>query len=462
MDLKVFKAPTMAEALTAAKAEFGAAAVILHTRSVQHKSMLGLRKTTRIELTVARNLPKPRRPEQPRGQSGREARRAPVRPDAPAAKMPAPHHAEVPPPALVGELPSVLRPGEALMQTPAAQTAQLRSLNKEVADLRELVKDVVRAQHKQIRPDLPGGLRAAYMQLLSTAVADELANDIVCRVKDASRPAQLADDRHVRGLVAKELARLVPTSGPIRRDEDGAKGRPHVLALVGPTGVGKTTTVAKLAANLKLRDGHKVGLITLDTYRLAAVEQLRKYADIIGAELAVVASPGEIKNALKKLADCDFVLIDTAGRSPKAEHDLEQLRRFLDAAAPDEVHLVLSGASSPQQLELVTERFAKVRVDKVIFTKLDEAAQVGVVLNVAAKLGKQLSYVTTGQDVPADIEVSDARRLARLILGEELTPPPAGDDEKPAAPRRVPASAGPARREPAAAPAAAHALGVAA
>jgi flagellar biosynthesis protein FlhF len=403
MDLKVFKAPTMAEALNAAKTEYGPAAVILHTRSVETKRYLGLVRNTHIELTVGRNLPKARK----KPQKHIPPPAAPVRPEAPT-KMPSPLHAEIPPTA---------RPGDVLLGTPAAQAAQYRQLNQEMADLKSVVKDLVRVQHQQVRPDLPDNLQDAYMQLISNAVAEELAQQIIRRLIETTRPMMLADERQVRHLVAKELAKLLPTAGPIRR---AAQNRPHVLALIGPTGVGKTTTVAKLAANLKLREGHRVGLITIDTYRLAAVDQLRKYADIIGADLEVVANPEQIKPALEKLAGCDFVLVDTAGRSPKATEDLAKLREFLAAAAPDEVHLVLSSTASPRQLELVTEKFNQVRLDKVIFTKLDEAAQVGVVLNVAAKLGKQLSYITTGQDVPNDIEVSDAKRIAQLILGDDL------------------------------------------
>jgi len=193
-----------------------------------------------------------------------------------------------------------------------------------------------------------------------------------------------------------------------------------VVALIGPTGVGKTTTIAKLAANLKLREKHRVGLITLDTYRIAAVDQLKKYADIIGAPLRVVNTTDDLREAIASMSDCEYVLIDTAGRSPKDTMKLNELRGFLDAAQPDEVHLVLSTTASPSCIQLAIDRFNDVRVDKIIFTKLDEAAHVGVVLNVIRKVNKSLSYITTGQDVPNDIEVGRGKKLAQLILGMEL------------------------------------------
>ena len=172
-----------------------------------------------------------------------------------------------------------------------------------------------------------------------------------------------------------------------------------------------------MAANLKLTEKHKVGLITLDTYRIAAIDQLKRYADIIGSPLRVVGNPEELIEAMAFMSGMDFVLIDTAGRSPKDMMKLNELRELLATIEPDEVHLVLSSTSSPACIELAIERFSDVRVDKVIFTKLDEAAHVGVVLNVIRKLNKSLSYVTTGQQVPQDIAVGHGKMLARMILG---------------------------------------------
>jgi flagellar biosynthesis protein FlhF len=134
----------------------------------------------------------------------------------------------------------------------------------------------------------------------------------------------------------------------------------------------------------------------------------------------VVSSPEDLRDAVASMSDCDFVLIDTAGRSPKDTLKLNELKTFLEAANPEEVHLVLSTTASRECAELAIERFADVRVDKLIFTKLDEANSVGNVLNVVRSVKKPLSYVTTGQDVPADIEVARGRRVAQLILGSEL------------------------------------------
>jgi flagellar biosynthesis protein FlhF len=231
------------------------------------------------------------------------------------------------------------------------------------------------------------------------------------------RPEHLSQPQFVREKLAEQLEKLLPTSGPIVRTKSVG---PHVVALIGPTGVGKTTTLAKLAANLKLREKHRVGLITLDTYRIAAVDQLKKYADIIGSPLRVVGNIEDLKDAIAQMSDCDFVLIDTAGRSPNDALKLNELKGLLDSIKPDEVHLVISSTASQACVELAVTKFSDVRVDKIIFTKIDEAAHVGTVLNVVRKVNKQLSYITTGQDVPDDIEVGRGRRLAQLILGNAI------------------------------------------
>ncbi len=200
----------------------------------------------------------------------------------------------------------------------------------------------------------------------------------------------------------------------------GDGGRPLTIALVGPTGVGKTTTIAKLAAAYKLRQGKKVGLITSDTYRIAAVDQLRTYANIIGLPLKVALTPREMAGACGSLADCDVILVDTAGRSQHDKGRLEELAAFIDAATPDETHLVLSATVAEPVLAKAAERFAVLQPTRVIFSKLDEAVHFGVIVNTCRKVGMRVSYVTTGQEVPDEIELAQADRLARLVLDGEL------------------------------------------
>jgi flagellar biosynthesis protein FlhF len=208
----------------------------------------------------------------------------------------------------------------------------------------------------------------------------------------------------------------VPVAPPIL----AVPGTRRVVALVGPTGVGKTTTVAKLAANFKLVHGLRPGLVTVDTYRIAAVEQLRTYAEIIDLPLAVANEPAQMRDALESLGRVDLVLIDTAGRSPRDEVKIRELADFLAEAKPDEVHLVLSATSAERSLRAAVERFALARADRLILTKLDEADGLGGILAAIGQANLPVSYLTTGQAVPDDIEPADRRRLARLILGHEV------------------------------------------
>lgn len=395
MNMQTFKASTMAEALAQVKSVMGGDAVILHTRTYQRRKMLGLRRQEVVEITAGKGLPIPQR----------SARRVPVATGTTGA--------------VAASAPSALRsrgaePGRQLLETPAASNAMLMNISQEMSSLRSMVKDLVTHTRAKQCPQIPEDLFDYYMQLIGNQVAEELAADIVKTLQREIRPEHFSNAHAMREKMAEQLEKLLPVSGPIVRKKSVG---PHVVALIGPTGVGKTTTIAKLAANLKLREKRRVGLITIDTYRIAAIDQLKKYADIIGSPLRVVGSPEDLRDAILAMADCEFILIDTAGRSPNDTLKLNELKGFLTIAEPDEVHLVLSTTASQACVELAIERFGNVRVDKIIFTKLDEAAHVGVVLNVVRKVNKSLSYITTGQDVPDDIEVGRGRKLAQMILG---------------------------------------------
>ncbi len=264
-------------------------------------------------------------------------------------------------------------------------------------------------------PDLPSVLVPTYSQLIEADVPEVLARRLVRHVAEDLEPDQFDHPDAVREALFDAVELSIPIAPPIK----AVVGTRRVVALVGPTGVGKTTTVAKLAANFKLSHGVRVGLITVDTYRIAAVEQLKTYAEIIDLPLAVVNDPMEMPRALDELGPVDLVFIDTAGRSPRDEVKIRELAEFLMHARPDEVHLVLSAVAGQRNLRAAVERFATVQVDRLILTKLDEADSLGGVLAVLGLSSRPLSYLTTGQAVPDDIEPADRKRLARLILRHE-------------------------------------------
>ena len=194
-----------------------------------------------------------------------------------------------------------------------------------------------------------------YAQLLEAEVPEVLARRLVRHVAERLEPDEVHRPEAVRDALCDAVESCMPIAPPIA----AVAGTRRVVALVGPTGVGKTTTVAKLAANFKLAHGFRPGLVTVDTYRIAAVEQLRTYAEIIDLPLAVANAPGEMRRAIDELGDVDLVLIDTAGRSPRDEVKIRELADFLAEARPDEVHLVLSAVAGERSLRAAVERFAR-------------------------------------------------------------------------------------------------------
>jgi flagellar biosynthesis protein FlhF len=262
-----------------------------------------------------------------------------------------------------------------------------------------------------MRP-LPDSLFQLFTELLDAEINEATARALVERVQEQLPAEALHDVALVRLHAAKMLEDDFAVTGPIRVQP----GERRLVALVGPTGVGKTTTIAKLAANFRLREKRRVGLITVDTYRIAAVEQLRTYADIIDLPMEVVATPRDMRQAVARMADLDLILMDTAGRSPRDEVKIQELRSLLCEAQPDEVHLVLSSVAGAESLTKTAERFAAVGTTAMLLTKLDEAPSLGNLLPLVASCRLPLSYVTNGQNVPDDIAAADSGRLARCVL----------------------------------------------
>ena len=192
--------------------------------------------------------------------------------------------------------------------------------------------------------------------------------------------------------------------------------RKGVIAFVGPTGVGKTTTLAKLAARYSMSERLRVGLISADTYRIAAADQLKTYAKIMGLPIKVVSEKEEFKEALSRFSDRDVVMVDTPGKSRKDQGYIEKLRDFLSVGVPVETNLLLSLTASRENMLEAASRFDTVDYDNIIFTKVDEATGLGSMYDVIDEVGKPVSYLTVGQNVPNDIEDANPGRIARLIM----------------------------------------------
>lgn len=199
-----------------------------------------------------------------------------------------------------------------------------------------------------------------------------------------------------------------------------AKKKPKVVFFIGPTGVGKTTTIAKIASKFKVEQDKKVALLTADTYRIAAAEQLRTYASILDTPLSIIYSPEDIGDEIEKFKDCDLILVDTAGFSHKNDVQRDDMKKLL-ASLPEQyerqIYLVLSSTTKYKDLIEITDIYNGFCDYHLIFTKLDETSAYGNILNIKLKTGAAISYVTTGQNVPDDIEVVDTQKLVKQLLG---------------------------------------------
>ena len=429
MNVKTYQGGTMADALAKVKRDLGTSAVILHTRSFKQGGVMGLGARNVVEITAGANVNVQARKHAPARQTQGMQSPGARGGNLSTAVLEAPH----PPRAALERHPlrsiyaqsRLTRPAETGATTREMAASALKEpafeLRNEISSLRTMVESLLqRTAGTGQRADLPAALSKLYTQLIEQQVSDEIAYRVVDDVKAELSPEQLGNPTVIRERLTQKLEQMLPANlgHAVARATTGTGCRS--ICLIGPTGVGKTTTIAKLAAAFKLRQKQKVGLITIDTYRIAAVDQLRTYANIIGVPLKVVLTPTELVAAMKEMADCDTVLIDTAGRSHADQLKLNELAQFIAVGKPTEVHLVLSSTTTQEAMEAALERFSAVRVDQIIFTKLDEAVSFGVLLNVARVAARALSYLTTGQDVPDNIEVGQPRRLARLILGEKL------------------------------------------
>jgi len=278
----------------------------------------------------------------------------------------------------------------------------------DVRELKSMISFLIDQSLDDKRINESKSFLALARHLKNQGVAPEYIQGLIREIKDHAGDGPPPDLRTLLYLAALKMGDCMTFGGWIHGADDQSGQR--VIALIGPTGVGKTTTIAKLASDLAMR-GKKVGLITIDTYRIAAIEQLKIYAKILNIPLEVVLSPGDLKNALRSFRSAEVVLIDTAGRSQRDMAQLDDLGRFLEVIEGVETRLTLSASASDRQMEETIRNFSRLRVDGLIFTKLDEAVNLGSVYNQHARTGIPISYFTTGQRVPEDIEEAGAKRL---------------------------------------------------
>ncbi|NOX36581.1 MAG: flagellar biosynthesis protein FlhF [Calditrichaeota bacterium] len=291
------------------------------------------------------------------------------------------------------------------------QLSNIVELRDEISDIKKTLNQVADFLKYSRMPALPELFKEMLKKLVDNEVHEDLAKAIVQTVYSHTHMT----DYGKREVVTRNLLNLLGKMIKIAQPLDKIKRTPYVIALVGPTGVGKTTTIAKIAANLKLFFNRRVALISADTYRIAAIEQLQTFANIANIPMSVAYSPQEIREAIYKYKDKEIILIDTVGRSQKHDQHLRDLQKFVDAANPDEVHLVLSLTASLKTMLDVVKRFQLLRPNRFIFSKLDESIHTGNIINILYKHQLPVSFLTTGQTVPNDIVPADRTLLSNLI-----------------------------------------------
>jgi flagellar biosynthesis protein FlhF len=299
--------------------------------------------------------------------------------------------------------------------TSASNNESSGNLRQGLSGLQSLVEQMRAASDGNDGSDFPPPLADAYRRLTRANVPHQSARELVGKVCDTLPPTELDNAARVGKCVRKVLEAEIRTSGEI----DATNGQKRVVAVVGPSGVGKTTTVAKLAAEFRLRKRRSVGLVAVDNGRVASADRLQAYAEIIDVPIETANTPGEMRRAKQRLRHQDLILVDTAGASPQCDNELQELKSLLEAIGADEVHLALSSVAAANHLERSVRSFMGVGIAALMLTKIDEADGLGHLLPVLMKVRVPISYLSVGQDVPDDLQVADAYTMIRTILGDQ-------------------------------------------
>jgi len=386
MDIRTFQAETIREALDRVRRELGEDAVILHTRNVHRGGFLGFGKKTHVEVTASRDA-RILEPELQLSYEQHQYRR--VAAEGPLRDSPGP----VPPRTIAHDM---------------------------VTEVRELRKLVETLSTEIDVKDLPEPAGRWVARLTECGVTKPVARQLVTAAARGLDDAEQAAGEEPFGEgVRAEISGMIRTTGGIA---DKGKRGARVIAMIGPTGVGKTTSIAKLASVLALNDKRRVAFVTADTYRIAATEQLRVYADLIHVPMDVVFGTDDMQDAIERHLQRDYVFIDTAGSSQFNEEQMAELCGYMKTAQCDEVHLLLSATTDLHEMGEIIERFSAVSPTCVLFTKIDETTRQGILLNTLAETELPVSYLSTGQNVPEDIELATADSVTAWVLGETESP----------------------------------------
>lgn len=417
MIIKKFLGKNETEAVAAARKELGEGAVIMNVREVKPKGLAAIFRSKQTEVTAALEDEK-----DPVKQVRREA------PQAGAAVMPQiqrePQPEKAPTVSDLARAQVGLDPQNIERKLDNLQSLLESQLKKEEptggaavskgdgsADKTEKAKEGVEPTELT---ELDKFLRLLYNTMLENEVDEKYANQIM-EDADKNKKPNIPFDYILANIYQKMVLKFGKSEGIL----PAAKG-PKAVFFLGPTGVGKTTTIAKVASSFSMEEKKKIALITTDTYRIAAAEQLRTYANILEVPFRVIYTEEELAEAFSDFKDYDYIFVDTAGHSPKSEDQLEKMKSLLKTAREHveyQVFLVLSATTKYRDLLKTAENYHEVTDYELIFTKLDETMTWGSILNLKLYTDTTIAYVTCGQNVPSDIEVFNPQRTVKQLLG---------------------------------------------
>ncbi|NLI92210.1 MAG: flagellar biosynthesis protein FlhF [Peptococcaceae bacterium] len=404
MRVKRFTGDNVADTMSKIKRELGPDAVILQTRQIKEGGFLGFFARTKVEITAAIE----ERPLANKPAGTWEDTVQSINTDIIKKAYEAYRDKE-------NEFAKDKSGSELSNQPAVSEKNLLETTHSEIREMHSILKEINRHITKGEREKIifPEPLEQWKVFLTEKGISSELAEHLITRIKNEVAQEQWNNNSAVLEKLKKQVVEFCTNTETIRP----RKSRSTVVALVGPTGVGKTTTIGKLAAGFSIIERRKVALVTADTYRVAAVEQLKTFGEIIGVPVEVVMTPEGLKEAIERHRDKELIFIDTAGRSPHHELHMSELEAFLNKAKPDLTMLVMSVTTNLNDQLRVFERF-KALSTHLILTKLDESMSLGSVLDLLVSINLPIAYLTNGQNVPDDIDAATPEKLSGYILGE--------------------------------------------
>ncbi|MEA2062823.1 MAG: flagellar biosynthesis protein FlhF [Gemmatimonadota bacterium] len=420
MKVKKYLAPNMREALDKMRKDLGSQAVILGSRKISRGGLLDFLGKEMVELTATNEesvLNRQRRsPAEPSSPAG-ERLSITVGDEGPVSDKLAGEFSKLVRESLAGDSPaesesSGISGTRAKGRGKKGEAGSVSILQRELQDIKTAMGEMTEQLRYQRMPALPAQLKEIYKRLVANELDEDITLELIQKLYGRFSEKEYSSAELVEKYLIDEITSMIQVAKPTQVREKG----PLVLAFIGPSGVGKTTTLAKLATNKKFYGSNKLALITADTYRVAATQQLGTFSEIADIPMEVVHSPRDMTRTVAKHKDKQVLLIDTRGGSQFDERLINELKLMLKAASPDEVHLVLSISTKPGDLLRTIKQFRIGQKARVLFTKFDETLTFGSIVSVVRESALPLSYLTFGQEVPEDVELANAAKIAKLVV----------------------------------------------